>query len=174
VSARLAATACPCGDGDGEVPAGDGLVVPLATGVGDGEGLVVVVGEVVAVVPDGLGGAVVVVLVGEGVLRDDVAVVLLVVPPTTDDVLLDGVEVVRVGRCVVVGVGVFCTVDGPPDSPEPFWRRATTSVPMTTAATRPTRAIIGRDTDRTRPPRVRTPPLPGSPTRGSGAVGGRW
>jgi hypothetical protein len=167
----LALAAYPGGDGEGDVPGGEGLVVPLATGVGDGEGLTVAVGEGLEVLV-GLGVGFVV-FVAEGVLRDDVVAVIWVEPPTPGAVLLDGVEVAGDGRRVVVGVGVFCTVEGPPDSPEPFSRRATTSVPMTTAATSPTSAIIGSDTDRARPPRVR-PPVPGSPRIGSGAVGGRW
>jgi hypothetical protein len=113
-----------------------------------------------------------VVFVEAGVLRADVVVLIWVEAPATGAVLLDGVEVVGDDRCVAVGVGVFCTVEGPPDSPEPVSCRATTSVPMTTAATRPTSAIIGSDTARA-PARAR-PPMPGSPTMGSGAVGGRW
>jgi hypothetical protein len=118
VSAPSAPGACPGGDGDGDVPAGDGLVVPLATGVGEGDGLVVSVGEGV-VVREGLGDCVVVLVVG-GVLRCDVAVVTWVEPPTTGAVLLDGVGLERDVRWLVVGVGVFCTVDGWPGSPEPF------------------------------------------------------
>jgi hypothetical protein len=145
-------------------------VVPLATGVGDGEGLAEAVGEGLEV-RVGLGVGFVV-FVGEAVLRDDVVLVVCVEPLTAGAVLLDGVEVAGDDLCVVVGVGVFCTVEGPPDSPEPFSCRATTSVPMTTAATRPTSAIIGNDTDLARA-RAR-PPVSGSPTIGSGAVGGRW
>lgn len=171
MSARPASTPAAWGDGGGDVVAGDGLVVPLPTGVGDGEGLAVALGVGVGV-REGLGVGFVV-LVGEGVLRGAV-VVLVLEPPTTACVLRDGVGVECDGRCVVVGGGVLCSVVGPPDPSEAFWRSATMSVPMTTSATRPTSAIIGSETERARPPRVRTPPLPGSPTTGSGAVGGRW
>src|SRR5437764_417006 len=128
MSARPASTPAPWGDGDGDVVSGDGLVVPLATGVGVGEGLTVTLGEGVAL-RDGLGVGFVV-LVGEGVLRGG-GVVLVLEPPTTTCVLCDGVEVECDGRCVVAA-GVFWTVEGSPDPSEAFWRNVTRSVPMTT------------------------------------------
>jgi hypothetical protein len=105
--------------------------------------------------------------------RDDEGPWVWVVPPITGGVLFDGDALDRVVRRVFVGVGVFCTVDVPPESFAPRWLSATTRVPMTTAATRPTSAIIGSETERARRPAVPRPPLPGSPTIGSGAVGGR-
>ncbi len=80
---------------------------------------------------------------------------------------------VAVGRAVprvlvVAGVGVgppgFCCASVPLD------RSVTTTVPMTSATTTATRASSGSETRRTPPG---TPPVPGPPTTGSGAVAGR-
>jgi hypothetical protein len=172
VSALFPPAPPPCPEGDGVVSTGDGLVVPLATGVGLGDGFVVAVGEGLEVLV-GLGVGFVVRLC-EGVPRDDEGPWVWVVPPITAGVLRVGDGLERVVRREFVGVGVFCTVEVPPESFAPRWLSATTRVPITTAATRPTSAIIGSETERARRPAAARPPLPGSPTTGSGAVGGRW
>jgi hypothetical protein len=165
--------ACPYAgaDGEGDGGDGDGLVVPLPTGVGVGEGLLVTDGVGVRV-GEGVGVGLVV-REGDGEIRDDVVAEDAVPAPETDGVLLDGVAD-REGRCVAVAAGDVETFGSPPESLLPCWRSATTSVPMTTAATRPTKAIIGSDTDRVRRRGRLTPSLAEPPSSGSGAVGGRW
>ena len=163
----------PWPDPGDAVGLGDGEGLPLAIGVGVGEGEGRVVDGDGVLGRDGVGVGVGV-REGEGLVRGVVGMVDCVTPPTTggDDFEGDAVGL-RVVRLVEVGLGEF-VVAGPPESLGPLWLSVTMSVPMTIAATSPTRAIIGRETDRARRPAPRSPPLPGSPSTGSGAVGGRW
>jgi len=142
-------------DATGVLVVGVGVGVALAFGddVGVGFGLVVGSAE--------LG-------VGEAVAR---RVVDVTNPGRPPPVLVRGVVVV--GRVVLrapVGVGVGVVTPGFGCASVPTDRNVTTTVPMTNATTTATRASSGSETRRTPPG---TPPVPGPPTTGSGAVAGR-